>query len=120
MYADERILFRPKLGIKKVATVGKFWANKSKATIWSEIKDKERRIGENLQRPEIARLVKFIHEDFFGRQNRCKEIERSIGLHADDEGIRRWAEKVAAKPLHPSPIGQRGSGATERTGGRWS
>jgi hypothetical protein len=95
-YADERILFCPKLGIKKVATVGKFWANKSKATIWSEIKDKQGRIGENLQRPEVARLVKFIHEDFFGRQIARKEIERSIGLHADVEGIRQWAERVSA------------------------
>ena len=90
-------MFRSKLGIKKVATVGNFWANKSKATIWSEIKDQERRIAENLQRPEIARLVKFIHEDFFGRQEPLIDIQRSIGLHADDEGIRRWAEKLAAR-----------------------
>jgi len=97
LYADARILFRPKLGIKKVATVGNFWANKSKSTIWSEIKDKERRIGENLQRPEVALLVNFIHEDFFGRQIARKKIERSIGLHADDESIRRWAEKLAGQ-----------------------
>ncbi len=95
-YADERILFRPNLNIKKVAKVGEFWANKSKATIWSEIKDKQGRIGENLQRPEVARLVKFIHEDFFGRQIARKEIERSIGLHADVEGIRQWAGRVSA------------------------
>jgi hypothetical protein len=96
-YADQRIMFQPKLGIKKVATVGKFFANKSKATIWSEIKDRERRIGKNLQRPEVARLVKYLYEDFFGRQVPRKRIERGIGLHADDEGIRRWAEKVAAQ-----------------------
>jgi hypothetical protein len=97
LYADQRIMFRPKLGIKKVATVGNFWANKSKAAIWSEIKDQERRIAENLERPEIARLVKFIHEDFFGGQEPLIDTQRSIGLHADDEGIRRWADKLAAK-----------------------
>ena len=97
LYADQRIMFRPKLGIKKVATVGKFWANKPKAKVWAEIKDQERRIGENLQRPEVARLIEFIYKDFFGRQVARKDIERSIGLHADDEGIRRWAEKVAAR-----------------------
>ncbi len=97
LYADQRIMFRSKLGIKKVATVGNFWANKSKATIWTEIKNQERRIAENLQRPEIARLVKFIDEDFFGGQEPLIDTQRSIGLHADDEGIRQWAEKVAAR-----------------------
>ena len=96
LYVEQRIMFRPHLGIKKVATVGNFWV-KSKATIWSEIKDQERRIAENLQRPEIARLVKFIHENLFGCQEPLCDTERSIGLHADDEGVRRWAEKLAAQ-----------------------
>jgi hypothetical protein len=97
LYAAERLMFRPKLGIRKVATVGNFWANKSKATIWTEIKNQERLIAENLQRPEIARLVKYIYEIYFGRKEPLKDIQRSIGLHADDEGIRQWAEKVATR-----------------------
>ena len=102
-YADERIMFRPKLGIKKVATVGDFFV-KSKAAIWTEIKNQERRIAENLQRPEIARLVKFIHEVFFAGQEPLIDTQRSIGLHADDEGIRRWAEKLAAQAtVHQAP-----------------
>ena len=60
-YANERILFRAKLGIKKLATVGDFFV-KSKAAIWTDIKEQERRIGENLKRPEIARLVNYIYE----------------------------------------------------------
>lgn len=92
-YADQRIMFRPKLGVKKVATVGKFFASKSKAAIWTEIKEQERLIGENLQRPEVARLVNYLYDSFFGRQLPRKRIERGIGLHADDEGIRRWAER---------------------------
>ncbi len=95
-YADERILFRAKLGIKKLATVGDFFV-KSKAAIWTEIKDQERRIGENLERPEIARLVKYIYEVYFCRQEPLDDIRRSIGLHADDEGIRRWAAKIEAQ-----------------------
>jgi hypothetical protein len=97
LYGDQRIMFRSKLGIKKVATVGNFWGNKSKATIWSEIKDQERRISENLERPEVARLVNYLYESFFGRQIARKDIERRIGLQAEDEGIRRWAEKVSAR-----------------------
>ena len=96
LYADQRIMFRPKLGIKKVATVGNFFV-KSKAAIWTEIKNQERLIAENLQRPEIARLVKYIHEVHFARQEPLKDTQRSIGLHADDEGIRQWAEKLAAQ-----------------------
>jgi len=95
-YADKRIMFRPKLGIKKVATVGNFFV-KSKAAIWTEIKNQERLIAENLERPEIARLVKFIHEVFFAGQEPLIDTQRSIGLHADDEGIRRWVEKLAAQ-----------------------
>ena len=102
-YADERIMFQRKLGIKKVATVGDFFV-KSKAAIWTEIKNQERRIAENLQRPEIARLVKFIHEVFFAGQEPLIDTQRSIGLHADDEGIRRWAEKLAAQAtVHQAP-----------------
>lgn len=95
-WADERIMFRSKLGIKKVGTVGKFFV-KSKAAIWANIKEQERRIGDNLQRPEIAGLVDYLYNKFFGRQIARKDIERSVGLHADGEPIKQWAAKVEAK-----------------------
>jgi hypothetical protein len=96
LYRNERILFRPNLGIKKIATVGKFWT-KPKAKIWEEIKAQEEQIGNNLEEKKLRRLVNFVHEDFFGGQMARKDIERSIGRHADNDGIRRWAEQVFAR-----------------------
>jgi hypothetical protein len=95
-WADERIMFRSKLGIKKVATVGKFFV-KSKAALWNDIKEQERTIGDNLARPEIAGLVDFLYNNYFGRQIDRKDIERRVGLHADGEPIQRWAAKVEAQ-----------------------
>ena len=84
--------------------VGDFFV-KSKAAIWTEIKNQERLIGENLKRPEIARLVKFIHEDLFGGQEPLDDINGASGftptMKAYGDGRKSWRHKPRSNTNKP-------------------
>ena len=96
---------------------------KSKAAIWTDIKEQERRIGENLERPEIARLVNYIYNKFTsGSKWPADDISGASGymptMKAYGDGRRKSGTSHGRIPT--SPVGERGSGATERTGFKWS
>lgn len=93
-YARKRLLFRPKLGLVKSHTVGAFW-EKPKASLWREIVDREKRIGEGLDRPGVQALVDHVYDLLGGTVDR-RRIERSFGYHSTSDGVRGWAERVTA------------------------
>lgn len=58
MHRRKRRLFKPKLGIGKYGTVGKFWeGGKSKKKLWAEIQAVEKKIAEGLANPDVVKLV---------------------------------------------------------------
>lgn len=76
-YRDKRLLFKPKLGLQKAGTIGKFW-EMPKEAIWQAVKDKEQRIADGLDMPNIRRYAKHVH-DLLGGTVPIKKIQRSYG-----------------------------------------
>jgi hypothetical protein len=95
LYAKKRLLFKANLDFKKYGTIGDFWEpGKSKKTLWQQIKDREKRIGEGLDDWSIRRLAKHVHGWFDGDVP-LKEIERAFGY---------WHDEPAALHLNALPI----------------
>jgi len=92
-HATKRLLFQSKTGIRKVGTVGKFWVQ-PKAKIWESIRKKKQQLGEAIAPSEIKGLIQYLYADFFGKTIPKKDLERQIGLNADEPAIKEWAAKV--------------------------
>ena len=90
-YSDKRLLFVPKLGLQKIGTFGAFWEQPRKQ-IWQSVIDKEKRIADGLEQPNIKRLVDHVHS-WMPEESRQK-IERSFGFHADSPAIQDWAQNI--------------------------
>lgn len=75
-HADKRLLFKPNLGLRKVGTIGKFWAE-SRAKIWADICAREKRIAEKRANPELRLLARRLH-DLVGQDISLKKIERIL------------------------------------------
>ena len=101
-YADKRLLFRPKSGVRKLGQFGGFWVN-DRTAIWQEAADRERRIAQGLDRPEIRALADYVYI-MMDRTEPPERIDRSFGFYADCPAVRRWAEQVAAD-APPRPNG---------------
>lgn len=82
LYQNKRLMFRPHLKLRKVGTVGKFWL-KSKAKLWQDIRDVEQKISDGLEKPNVRRLAKYLHELVDGYVP-LKQIERNFGKRAAD------------------------------------
>jgi hypothetical protein len=83
----------------KYGTIGDFWEpGKTKKTLWQEIKDRKKRIGEGLEDWRIRRLAKHVHE-MFGGDVPLKELERSFGYWSDELVVREWADRPMAEDL---------------------
>jgi len=93
-YADKRLLFLPNLGLKKFGTIGSFW-ERPKKVLWQKVIEEERRISEAMENSYNQKLVDMLYVWFDGTESR-RSIERSIGWHADYEGIRQWVERIQA------------------------
>lgn len=93
-YANKRVLFKPKLGLRKHGAIGKFWV-KPKAAIWKDITANEEKIAEGLAKPGIRQLVDHVHK-LLDRTVSLRRLERSFGLDADAPCIRQWAERLLA------------------------
>lgn len=91
-YGKKRLLFTPHLGLRKCGTIGDFW-EKPKKVIWQDIIDREKRIAEGLEKPNIRKLVKHVYE-WLGGYVPIKRIERSFGYWADSPNIRGWADRL--------------------------
>ena len=99
-YGNKRLLFKPHLGLRKCGTIGDFW-EKSKKQIWQDIIDKEKRIAEGLEKPNIRKLVNHVYE-WLGGYVPIKRIERSYGYWADSPNIRDWANRLFGDEEEPS------------------
>ncbi len=93
-YAGKRVLFQPKLGLRKHSPIGPFWV-KPKAAIWADIRGNEQRIADGLNQPGVRELVNHVHE-ILGHTVPLRTIERAFGYHAQSEPVRRWAEQRLA------------------------
>ncbi len=63
--------------------------------MWADIKAIEQRIGDGLEKPNVRRLAKHIHEYTCGYVP-LKKIERSVGYHADSESVKEWIARLLA------------------------
>ncbi len=96
-YAKKRLLFKTNLDFKKCGTIGDFWKpGKTKKTLWQEIKDREKRIGEGLKDWRIRRLAKHVYE-MFGGDVPLKELERSFGYWSGEPAVWQWADRLMAE-----------------------
>lgn len=91
-YRKKRLLFIQGPRLWKSFHIGDFW-EKPRDDIWDEIKDREKKIAEGLERPLIRQLCEHVYEMCGGAVSR-KRIERSFGYSADTSTIREWAETV--------------------------
>jgi hypothetical protein len=97
LYSKKRLLFKANLDMKKYGTIGDFWERgKTKKTLWQQIKDRERRIGEGLEDWSIRRLAKHVH-DMLDGDVPLREIERSFGYWHDEPAVREWADRLMAE-----------------------
>ena len=96
-YTHKRLLFVPKLGLKKVGKIGEFWA-KPREVLWQGVIDREQRIGEGLQNPGVRKLAKYICHMLNGEVS-LEEVLRSYGYSADEPWVQAWiAELVSGDP----------------------
>lgn len=91
-YADKRLLFRSKTGVRKLGQIGGFWVE-SRAAIWRGIRDREERIADGLERPHVRPLVDHMYALCDGTVPVAK-IERAVGYYAADPDVQAWAERV--------------------------
>ena len=92
LYLKKRLLFKPKLGIRKVGTIGNFWS-KNKEAIWSEVKAKEKRIAEGLEQANVRRLAQYAFE-FIEGYVPLRQIERNFGFDWDSPATQNWIKQV--------------------------
>jgi hypothetical protein len=91
----KRLLFHPNLPFKKVGTVGEFWEQgKSKAKLWEDIQNIEKRISEGLAKPNLKELCQHISLEFFKSSESLKQIERSYGYFADTKAVQDWIDEL--------------------------
>jgi hypothetical protein len=92
LYRKKRLLFKSSLGIRKHGTIGRFWV-KSKQAIWNDVKAREKRISEGLEKPNVKRLAEHVYE-FVDGCVPLRQIERSFGYYSDSPGIINWIEQM--------------------------
>ena len=92
LYVKKRLLFKARLGIRKVGTIGKFWV-KSRNAIWDDVKAREKRIAEGLEQPNVKRLAQYAYE-FVGGYVPLRQIERSFGYYWDASSTQNWIKQV--------------------------
>jgi hypothetical protein len=102
LYAKKRMLFKKKLGIRKVGTIGKFWAQK-KSALWKQIVEKEKKIADGLSRPNVKRLARHAHEFIEGAVP-LKQIERNFGYYSDSLGVKSWIDRLYGHEERAQPM----------------
>lgn len=91
-YRAKRLLFKPKLGIKKVSSIGSFWVKPQK-TIWDEIKqDKARRVEILSNNRKLSHLVSSLVSMMPGISR--TEIERRLLVNPDCSTLHQWADAL--------------------------
>ena len=88
-YASKRVLLRQDLKMHKYGTIGRFWPEgKNKEALWTEIKDREKRIAAGLKCPAVEQcafdLWQMVQTDYT-----LDQVRRSIGYHGIPDGWRR-------------------------------
>jgi hypothetical protein len=96
IYAPKRLLFKRGFHLVKSNTIGPFWQRRRKEDLWQEIRDKEKRISEGLNRPGIRAVVRYVFDLLDGTVCRRK-IERSFSYHAQSAAVRHWIESLLAE-----------------------
>ena len=92
LYVKKRLMFKPRLGIKKVGNIGQFWI-KPKDEIWSDVVAKEKRIADGLEQPNVKKLAQYAFE-FIQGYVPLREIERNFGYDWDSPAIQNWIKQV--------------------------
>ena len=88
LWAKKRLLFKPKLKIRKHGTIGSFWVKPARK-IWKDFQDVEKKISEGLKDHRVRKIIKHIHK-MVGDSVPLRRIERSYGYFADEKQIREW------------------------------
>lgn len=91
-YAKKRLLFRPHLRLRKVGTIGSFW-ERSKATLWQEIVEIEKKIAEGLENDQVLAVVDHVYQ-LCGEAISRNRIARSMGYSANSESVRLWIDSL--------------------------
>jgi hypothetical protein len=90
----KRLLFKPHLKFKKYGVIGDFWeGGKNKDKLWEEIAGIEQKIREGLERPNVRRLARHIHE-YLGETVSLGQIERSVGYWSDGDAVQGWIDRL--------------------------
>lgn len=92
LYGHKRLLFVKNLRIRKLGTIGNFWV-KSKTVLWKEVIEQEKRIAEGLEKPNVKRLCRYVHE-YLGGFVPLEKIERSYAYWSDSDGVQHWIQSL--------------------------
>lgn len=101
LYIKKRLLFKSGLGIRKHGTIGAFWVT-SKEALWSDVKEKEKRIADGLATENVKRLALYAYE-FAGGYVPLKRIERTFGYYSNEPYVINWIEQVFGHEKRTSP-----------------
>lgn len=94
-YAEDRLLFKKGLGLKKCDTIGQFWVN-SRKWVHQTICDREKRIADGLSEPGVQSACDYVYE-LLGRTVERKLVERSFGYHSSKAGVRHWIMSLSGE-----------------------
>jgi hypothetical protein len=100
IYAHDRLLFVPNLPFNKVGTIGKFWVP-SKAALWNQIVENAKMVEEGLKVSGVSDLCEWLHGQL-KKELTLSDIQRRIGLHARDEYVQTWIEKLRSRGVIPT------------------
>jgi len=89
-YRNKRLMFAPRLGLKKYGTIGPFW-EKPKKVLWDEIIEIERRVAEGKEKPGVKEKARQMYE-LLGGCVPLDQIERNYGYYAEDLYLGNEAE----------------------------
>lgn len=106
-WGAKRTFFQPGTNLDKWGTVGKFWEGTTKAKLWQEIKDDEKRIAEGMTLDGADELVDYLDDLTDGLWGKAK-IRRAVGSFAkeyDAEGTLKPPPKYEYEPPLPKPTG---------------
>jgi hypothetical protein len=84
----EASLFKSNLSVKKYGVIGQF-GERPKKKLWSEIREREQRIAEGLESPNVRESARHVYA-MLGETVPLKRIERSFALRAQTTGGQEW------------------------------
>ncbi len=103
-WASKRTFFQPGVKLSKWDTIGPFWEGTTKAKLWQEIKDREKRIADGMTVDGAEELVEYLDELTDGLWGKAR-IRRAVGFFAREyeaEGTLHPPKPFEYEPPQPS------------------